>query len=127
MVSPTCRWATTKGRGHDLESEDALGCGLFDARSGQSPQAASFQIVGDPAKHLGKVCSGAAAWIEHVDVLCSQSIGNAEIILERPVHTGDHVAHHLRGRVPDAKLLAQGGIERLKERFIENTVPPHPR
>ena len=108
-----------EGRWHDLEAEDALGCGLFDARSGQSPQAASFQISGDATQHLGEVCTRAAAWIKHVDVLRRQSIGYAEIILEGPVHAGDHVSHHLGRRIPDAKLLAQGGVERLKERFVE--------
>ena len=106
-------------RGHDLEAEDALGCGLLDARSCQSAQAASLQIVGDPAQHLGEVCPGAAAGIEHVDVLRRQPVGDAEIVLERPVHAGDHVAHHLGRRVPDAELLAQLGVERFKEWLVE--------
>ena len=39
--------------------------------------------------------------------------------LKGPVHAGDHVADDFGGGVPDAKLLAQGGIEGLKEGLVE--------
>ena len=70
--------------GHDLEAEDALGCGLLDPGSGQSAQTASLKIGFDPAQHLGEVCTRAAARIEHVDVLRRQPVGDAEIVLEPP-------------------------------------------
>ena len=42
-----------------------------------------------------------------------------EIVFERLVHAGDHVADHLRRRVPDAQLFAQFGIEGFQERLVE--------
>ena len=47
------------------------------------------------------------------------SVRDAKIVLQCPVHAGDHVVHHLRRRVPDAQLLAQVGIEGFEERLIE--------
>ena len=49
-MSPTWRWATTKGAGHDLEAEHAFGRRLFHPRTGQRPEALAFEIGGDAAQ-----------------------------------------------------------------------------
>ena len=59
------------------------------------------------------------AGVEDEDVLGRQAVGDAQVLLQRHVDAGDHVAHHLDGRVPDAKLLAKLGVEGLQERLVE--------
>ena len=40
-------------------------------------------------------------------------VGNAQVVLQRPVHPRHHVAHDFRRRVPDAQLLAAAPDRRL--------------
>ena len=103
----------------DLETEYALGGGLLDAGACESAEAMVLEVGGDASQHLGEVRTGAAAGIEHIDVLGGQTIGDAEVVFEGAVDAGDHVAHHLVGGVPDAKLLTEVGIESLQERLVE--------
>ena len=105
--------------GHDLESEDAPGGGLLDAGAGESAESAILKVGGYASQYLGEVCAGAAAGIEHVDVLGGETVGDVEVVLEGAVDAGDHVAHHFGGCVPDAKLLAEVGVEGLQERLVE--------
>ena len=107
--------------GHDLETENALGGGLLDAGACESAESTILEVGGDASQRLGEVCAGAAAGIENVDVVGGQSVGDAEIVLEGAVDAGDHVSHHLGGCVPDAKLLAEVGIERLRGRARRST------
>ena len=106
-------------RRHDLETEHALRGRLLDAGTGQGAQAAAPQIGGDSAQDLGEVGTGAAARIEDVDVVGREPLGDVEIVLQRLVDPGHHVADHLGRRVPDAQLPAQLWIERLEERLVE--------
>ena len=92
---------------------------LLDPRAGKRAEAASFEVGGDAAQHLGEVGSSAAAGVEHVDVLRRQPVRDAEIVLQRLVHAGHHVADDFGGRVPDAQLLAQAGVEGFQERLVE--------
>ena len=92
---------------------------MLHPRTGERAKALSFQIDGDAAQHFGEIGPGAAARVEHVDVLRREAIRDAEIVLECLVHAGDHVADHFRRRVPDAQLLAQVGIEGFQERLVE--------
>ena len=108
-----------EGRGHDLEAEDPLGGGALHRGAGESAEAAALQVGGDAAQRLGKVGARAAAGIEDVDVVRREPVGDAEIVLEGSVDAGDHVAHHLGGGVPDAKLLAEIGVEGFEEGLVE--------
>ena len=104
---------------HDLEAEDAPGGGPLHVRPGEGTEAAVLEVGCDAAQHLGEVRAGAAAGIEDVDVVGGQAVGDAQVVLQGAVDAGDHVAHHLDGCVPDAELLAEGGIECLQERLVE--------
>ena len=108
-----------EGRGHDLEPKYPAGGRLLHLRAGEGAQAFALEVGGDAAQHLGKVCAGAAAWVEDVDVPGRQPVGDTQVLLQRHVDPGDHVAHHLGGRVPDAQLLAQLRIEGLQEGLVE--------
>ena len=119
MVSPTCRWATTNGCGHDLEAEYALGGGLLHPRAGERAESAALEVGGDASQHLGEVCAGAAAGVEYVDVVGGQPFGDAEIVLQGSVDAGYHVSDDLGGGVPDAELLAEDGVEGLQEGLVE--------
>ena len=116
---PDLEMGDDEGRGHDLEAEHAFGRRLFHPRTGQRPEALAFEIGGDAAQHLRQIGPGAGARVEHVDVLRRQPFGDAEVVLKRLVHPGDHVADDLRRRVPDAELLAEVRVEGLEEGFVE--------
>ena len=119
MASPTCRWATTKGAGKISNPNTRSVAARFTPRARERAEALSFEIGCDPAQHFRQIGPGAAARVEHIDILRRQAFGDAEIVLQRPVHAGDHVAHHFRRRVPDAELLAEFGIEGFEERLVE--------
>ena len=106
-------------RGHDLKPEHSLGGSLLHLCSCERAQSATLQVLCDAAQHLADVRAGAAAWIEHVDVLSRQPVLYAEVVPERHVHASNHVAHHLGRRVPDSELSAQRRVERLQERLVE--------
>ena len=88
-------------------------------RPGQRSEAAVLEVGRDAAQDLGEVRAGAAAWVEDVDVIGGQAVGDAQVVLQGAVDAGDHVAHDLGGGVPDAKLLAEGGVECLQEGLVE--------
>ena len=108
-----------EGRGHDLEAEHPLGRRLPDPCAGERPEALTFEIGGDAAQHLRQIGAGTAARVEHEDVLRRESVRDAEVVLQRPVHPRDHVADHFGRRVPDAELLAQRRVERFEEGLVE--------
>ena len=91
-----------EGSGHDLEAEDAPGGRPLHVRPCQGSEAAVLEVGGDAAQDLGEVCAGAAAWVEDVDVIGGQAVGDAEVVPEGAVDAGDHVPHDLGGGVPDA-------------------------
>ena len=78
-----------------------------------------MQVGGDAAQRLGEVGARAAAGIEDVDVVRREPVGDAEVVLQGAVDAGDHVADHLGGGVPDAKLLAEIGVEGFEEGLVE--------
>ena len=88
-------------------------------RSGECAQALALKVGGDATQHLCQVRPCAAAGVEDVDVVGRQAVGDAQVLLQRHVDACDHVANHLGGRVPDAKLLAKVGGEGLQERLVE--------
>ena len=108
-----------EGRGHDLEAEHALRRRLANPRPRERPEAAPAEVGGDAAQHLSQIGPGAAARVEHVDILRRESVRDVEVVLQRPVHAGDHVADHFRRRVPDPELLAQFRVEGFEEGFVE--------
>ena len=108
-----------EGRGHDLEAEHALRRRLANPRPHERPEAATAEVGGDAAQHLGQIGTGAATRVEHVDVLGRESVRDVEVVLQRPVHAGHHVANHLRRRVPDTELLAQVRVEGFEEGLVE--------
>ena len=108
-----------EGRGHDLEAEHAAHGRLLHPRTGERAEASAREVSSDTAQDFREIGPGAAARIEHIDVLCCESIGDTEVVPHRPVHASDHVADHLRRRVPDAQLLTQLGVEGFQKRLIE--------
>ena len=118
-MSPTCRWATTKGAGMISKPNTRLVAACFTRAPVRAPRSAALEVVGDASQHLGEVRAGAAAWIEYGDVIGGQAFGDSEVVLQRPVDAGDHVSDDLGGGVPDAELLAEGGVEGLQEGLVE--------
>ena len=106
-------------RRHDLEAEDAARRRLLHPRADEGAHAPPGQVGGDAAQHFRQIGAGAAARVQHIDVLGREAIGDAKIVLQRPIHPRHHVAHHLRWRVPHAQLLAQRRVERLQEWLVE--------
>ena len=78
-----------------------------------------MEVGGDAAQDLGEIRARAAAWIEDVDVVGGQAVGDAEVVLQGAVDAGDHVPHDLSRCVPDAELLAEVGVEGLQEGLVE--------
>ena len=106
-------------RRHDLEAEHPFGRRLLHPRAGQRAQAAPVEVGGDAPEHLGEIGAGAAAGVEDVDVVGGQAVGDAQVVAQRAVDAGDHVADDLGGGVPDAELLAQVRVERFEEGLVE--------
>ena len=107
-----------RGR-HDLEAEDALRGGPLDGGAGERAGPASRRLAAMRRRDFGQVRARAAAGVEHVDVVGGESGGDAKVVLEGAIDAGDHVADDFGGGVPDAQLLAQGGVEGLQERLVE--------
>ena len=42
-----------------------------------------------------------------------------QVVFQRLVHAGDHVADDFGGRVPDAELFAEVGVKGFEEGFVE--------
>ena len=93
-------------RGHDLEPEHPLGCRPPDFRARERPKALLTEILGDTAEHFRQIGPRSAARVQHIDVLRREPRRAPEIVLERSVHSGHHVADHLGRRVPHAQLLS---------------------
>ena len=108
-----------EGGGHNLEAEHPLRGGLLHPRPCECTEAPAIEVGGDAAQRLGQECAGAAAGIEDVDVVRRQPVLDAEVVLQRHINAGYHVADHLGWGVPDTELLAQGRIEGLQERLVE--------
>ena len=106
-------------RRHDLETEHPPRGGGFHPRPRQRSQALAFQVGGDAAQHCRQIGAGAAAGVQHHHVLRGQAVPDVQVLFEGVVHPRHHGLHHLRGCVPDAQLLAQGGIKGFQEGFIE--------
>ena len=56
---------------------------------------------------------------KHIDVFRREAVRDTEVVFQRLVHAGDHIAHDFVRRVPDAELFSQGGVERFEERLVE--------
>ena len=117
--NPDLKMRDHEGRGHDFEAEHALYCRLFHPSADERPESLAFEIRSDAAQDFRQIGPGAAARVEDVDVLRCESICDAEVVLQCLVHPRDHVANDLARCVPDAKLLAQIGIERFQKWLVE--------
>ena len=106
-------------RRHDLKAEHALEGRLLHPRARQGAQAGALQVGGDAAQHFGQIRAGAAARVQHVNVVRRQPGGNAQVLLQRQIDPRHHVAHHLGRRVPHPQLLAQVRVEGFQEGFVE--------
>ena len=95
------------------------GGGLLQRSARQRPQTLALQVGRDAPQHLRQVRAGAAARVQHVNIVAGQAVGNSQVVPERPVHAGHHVAHHLGRCVPHAQLLAQLRVEGLQEGLVE--------
>ena len=73
----------------------------------------------DDAQRFHQVGAGAAAGIEHVDVLIRETVGDTQFITQHRIHPRHHVADDFFRRVPDAQFAAQFRIEGFKERLVE--------
>ena len=96
-------------RGHNLEPEHARRCRLLDPRTRERALPLFPQVRSDAPQHFREIRSGAAARIEHVDVLRRESVRYTEVVLQRPVDAGHHVAHHFRGVYQTPSCLRRSG------------------
>ena len=108
-----------EGRRHDLEAKHPLSGRLLHPGTGEGAEALAFKAGGDAAQHFGQIGAGAATRVEHIDVWRGETLPHAEVVLQRLVDPCNHVADNFGGRVPDAELLAQLGIEGFEERLVE--------
>ena len=106
-------------RRHDLKAEHALEGRLLHPCTSQGAQAGALQVGGDAAQHFGQIRAGAAARVQHVNVVRRQPGRDAQVLLQRQIDPRHHVAHHLGRRVPHAQLLAQIRVEGFQEGFVE--------
>ena len=74
--------------GHDFEAEHPFGRRLLHPHTGKRAKALPFEIGRDAAQHHRRISPGAAAGIEHIDVLRRRPLRSAEIVLQCPVHAG---------------------------------------
>ena len=105
--------ADDERRRQDLEAEDALHGRLLQVLGQQAVAALGAQGLGDLVEHLHEVGAGATAGVEHDHARVGQAVGDAELAAQHLVDPRHHVLDDLGGRVPDAQLLAQLGVERL--------------
>ncbi|CUS46509.1 hypothetical protein MGWOODY_Smn424 [hydrothermal vent metagenome] len=108
-----------EGRGQNLEADDAVLKRPCQFQSDGGGVAFRYQFFGNAAGDLEKIGAGPAAGIEHDHTGIGQASCAAEFGLQQIVDAPDLIADNLGRRVPDAEILAQLGIERLKERFVE--------
>jgi len=108
-----------KGRGHNLESENALQRSLPHFRSDQCPNPLLAQIRGDAFQYFCQKCTRSATWIQHQHLLAGKSVCDSQVVLERTIHTCDHVADHFGRCVPNAHFLPEVRIELLEKGLIE--------
>ena len=94
-----------KRGGHDLEAEDSVHGSLFDPRAGEGAHAFAREIYGNAAQHFGQIRPGAATRVEHIDVVRSQPVRDMQVVFQRLIHAGDHIADYFGGRVPHAELF----------------------
>ena len=69
MVRPTCRCAMTNGAGMISKPKTRSVAARLTLAPVSAPRPWPLQVLGDPAEDLGKVCAGAAAGVEDVDVI----------------------------------------------------------
>ena len=105
--------------GQYLETENPVKSRRLDLLADQRVAVLLPEGLLDALEHRDDVRPRAGAGVEHVDVVAGQPVGQPELGAQHGVHPLDHVVHHLRRRVPDAQLLAEIGIEGLKERLVE--------
>ena len=107
-----------KRRGHDLEAEHTRGGRMLYLRPGERRclRLRGWRRCGAIRPEIG---AGPAARVEHIDILRRAPVRYAEIVLQRPVHAGDHVTNYRRRRVPDALRFLRPGSDALRNRSGE--------
>lgn len=116
---PSLQMRDDERRRHDLEPEDAAGRGFAQPVRERIAKSMVVQIVTNPMQHGVDEPAGPAARIENIDARVGETVRDLQFILERPIHTRDHVIDNFGRGIPDAELLAQDGVECCQERFVE--------
>ncbi len=93
--------------------------GAFEGGAGERVDALRVERGADVAQHLDEERAGAAARVEHDDALVGEPASMPSSSRSTVVDAGDHVADDLRGRVPDAEVLAEDGVVLFEERLVE--------
>jgi hypothetical protein len=106
-------------RGKNLDAEDALLRRFFQVTGGEPVFAALFECPMNAVENFNQIRAGAAAGIEHVDVLVGKAKRQAQFLAQHGIDALHHVLHNLGRRVPDAKLLAQFGVKGLQEGLVK--------
>ena len=97
-----------------------LGGGLLHPRAGECAEAAAFEVRRNPPQHLGQVSAGAAAGVKDINVVRGQSVGDAEVVLQRPVDAGRPCSAPPRwGVYQTPSCLRRGRIEGFEEWLVE--------
>ena len=105
--------------GHDLEAEHPLYCCLFDPRTSKDAHAFAVQILRNPAQYFRQIRPGAATRVQDINIVRRQPVRNIQVVLQCFVYSGDHVADHFGGGVPDAELFAEVRVKGFEEGFVE--------
>ena len=108
-----------EGGGHDFEAVDAVEGGLLEIVGGKCVGAFIDKGLVDAAEDGAEVGAGAAAGVEDDDVGICEAVGDAEFGAEDGIDAFDLVVDDFGGGVPDAKFLAEVGVEFGEEGFVE--------
>jgi len=108
-----------KGSGKQLEAEDAILGGFLEVGADESIVAALLERFMNFFEDFDEVGARAAARVEDVNVFVREAVGKIQFFAQDGVHASNHVLDDFGRGVPDAELLAEFGVEGLKEAFVE--------
>ncbi len=81
---PDLQMGDHEGRRHDLEAEHPLRRRPLHRAPASAPMPRPLQVGGDAAQDFRQIGPGAAARVQHIDVVRRETAGDAEVVLECP-------------------------------------------
>ena len=110
-----------EGRGHNFKAEDAVDRGFAEGVGNQSIVVAGLLKQGsvNAMEDGGEIGSGAAAGVEDADGGTGEAERLIELGAEEMIDALNHVLDDFLGRVPDAEVFAELGVESFKKWLVE--------